>query len=247
MHALIDLDILCYEMGNAKDPDDGYPLPWPLVQSRVDERIDHIIDATEAVTWQGYLTGEGNFRVNTATIRPYKGTRDRSSRPFWYEGIYRYLRYDRGAEVIRGFEADDAIAIYGGGDETIRCSRDKDLLQLPGWHYQWPGWNDKPKQPFYVSEIDGIRNFYTQMLTGDTADNIPGLFGVGPKSKSVLRIRDYETELDCFREVKEQYELRFGSYWDMFMCENGRLLWLLRHNEDDWFKRQKELAACLGE
>ena len=39
MHALIDLDILCYEMGAAKD-EDGEPLDWTLVQHRVDSRID---------------------------------------------------------------------------------------------------------------------------------------------------------------------------------------------------------------
>ena len=49
-----------------------------------------------------------------------------------------------------------------------------------------------------------------------------------------------------FQEVKVQYELRFGSYWDMFMCENGRLLWLLRHEDDDWYRRQKELSEALG-
>lgn len=245
MHALIDLDILCYEMGNASDPDDGLPLAWPLVQWRVDDRIEHIIKATGATSWTGYLTGEGNFRENVATIRRYKGKRNRAERPFWFEGVYRYLRYDLGAEVAQGREADDSIACAAGGEGSVVCSRDKDLLQLPGWHYQWPGWKQPEKPPFYLSEIDGLRNFYSQLLTGDVADNIPGLYNVGPKSATVKRVREFETELDMFREVKEQYELRFGSYWDMFMCENGRLLWLLRHDDDDWYHRQKQLDEQL--
>ena len=245
MHALIDLDILCYEMGNAKDPDTGFPLSWPLVQWRVDERIQGILEATEAESWQGYLTGSGNFRDMVGTIRPYKGTRDRSERPFWYEGVYRYLERDRGATVIHGMEADDGISI-DSGDDTIICSRDKDLLQVPGWHYIWPGYEQQERPPFYVSDLEGLRFFYSQLLTGDTADNIPGLYNVGPKSACVARVNQADNELDMFKEVKEQYELRFGSYWDMFMCENGQLLWLLRSKDDNWYVRQKELSARLG-
>ena len=48
MYALLDLDILCYEMGSAKQEDGEAPLQWPLVESRVDARINQILEATEA-------------------------------------------------------------------------------------------------------------------------------------------------------------------------------------------------------
>lgn len=244
MHALIDCDVLVYEMASLKD-DEGYPITWGLLQGLIDKHLDGIIDAVDADTWQGYLTGKGNFRNDIATIRPYKGGRDHSNRPFWFSAVYNYLRDNRGSTVVDGMEADDAIAIQHNlsGGNTVLCSRDKDLRQVAGWHYNWPfGKKQELRDPFWISEIDGLRNFYIQLLTGDSTDNIPGLFGVGPRAASVLRTENYSSELEMFREVKEQYELRFGSYWDMFMAENGRLLWLLRHEEDDWYDRQRWLT-----
>lgn len=249
MHALIDADIFCYEIGCATQEDKITPLEWPLVMWRIEARIDQILEATEAESWQGYLTGVGNFRDEIGTIQVYKGSRDRTGRPYWYSGIYNYLRDSRNCLVVDSMEADDAISIehYASSGATICCSRDKDLRQIPGWHYTWPSWRQEERQPYYIDEMGGLRFFYEQLLTGDIADNIPGLYGVGAKSAIVKRLQDYETELEMFQEVKEQYMLRFGSYWDMFMCENGRLLWLLRHEGDDWYTRQKELTALDAE
>ena len=246
MHALIDSDILCYEMGSATD-DEGHPLKWPLVRARVDSRIEQILEATEAESWQGFLTGRDNFRERVATIKPYKGERKRSERPFWYAGVFDYLRDVKRAAVIHGMEADDAIAIehHNSSGTTVICSRDKDLRMVPGWHYVWPAWTQPEQKPFYVTELDGLRAFYSQLLTGDRVDNILGLYGVGVKSACVQRLKEYGTELEMFAEVKAQYEMRFGSYWDMFMCENGRLLWMLRSKDDDWYGRQKALDNSL--
>lgn len=231
-------------MGSMKDKDTGHPFPWPIIRKLLDERIEFILNAVEAPTWQGYLTGKDNFRETTATILPYKGHRNRGDRPFWYYGIYNYLRDVRSAIVVDNREADDQLAIHHVDDDssTVLCSRDKDLLQVPGWHYTWPSWKQEEQTPRWISELEGLRFFYGQMLTGDSADNIPGLYNVGPKAACVKRIQEYVTELQMFNEVKHQYELRFGNYWDMFMAENGRLLWMLRHEDDDWYDRQKELT-----
>ncbi len=272
MHALIDLDILCYEMGSAKD-EEGEPLDWTLVEHRVNSRIDQIINAAQAISWQGYLTGTDNFRELVATIRPYKGKRNRGDRPFWYQGVYNFLRDERDAIVVDNYEADDAIAIAqvaaphlinGVMVDTVICSRDKDLMMVPGKHYSWSFfnsvdtktvdlakifWPELKKAERHVIDVDklyGTKFYYCQLLTGDSVDNIPGLYGVGYKSSLVKRVREAENELDCFKIVKEQYELRFGTYWDMFMCENGKLLWMLRDEDDDWYDRQKDLTDQLN-
>jgi hypothetical protein len=36
-----------------------------------------------------------------------------------------------------------------------------------------------------------------------------------------------------YNHVQKHYEDRFGSYWEMFMHENARLLWMLRSEDDD--------------
>jgi hypothetical protein len=244
MHALLDADIFLYEMGSALD-DEGNPLAWNLVQARLDARINQILDAVQAETWQGYITGKGNFRDGLSTIKDYKGNRDRSARPFWHQAVHQYLVQDRAVAVCHGIEADDQIAM-DHGEGTIICSRDKDLKQVPGWHYSWPSWKQEEQHPYYINETDALRFFYKQLLTGDPTDNILGLYGVGAKAACVQRIDTYSTELDMFSEVKEQYELRFGKYWPMFMEENGALLYLLRHPEDSWNAQMSRMRQSTG-
>lgn len=242
MHALIDTDILCYEMGSLKFPDTGNPLPWPIVRDRIDLRIEQIQLATEASSWEGFLTGKGNFRDEIATIRPYKGNRVRADRPFWYQAVYLYLVNERNCTVIEGSEADDAIASLAG-EGSIICSKDKDLLQVPGWHYTWSVFGQEEKTPFFITEVEGLRNFYKQLLTGDSTDNILGLYGVGTKSTLVKKLDELTTELEMFEHVYKQYQDRFGSYCLTFMIENGSLLWLVRNsNKFEWTDRALELT-----
>lgn len=242
MHALIDADIFLYELGSATD-DEGNPLKWELVRARLDSRIDQILDATEAETWQGYITGDGNFRNEVATIKPYKGNRDRWARPFWYQTIHQYLTQERAVQICHGIEADDRIAM-DHGDRTIICSRDKDLKQVPGWHYSWPSWKQEEQVPHFIDEVSANRFLYKQLLTGDITDNILGLYGIGPKAACVQRIDECDTELQMFLEVKEQYELRFGAHWEMFLEENGALLYLLRHEGDSWNAQMRRMRMC---
>lgn len=224
-------------------PDTNVPLPWGIIKNLIDERIELIQERTKAESWQGYLTGKDNFRYKVATIQPYK--EGRGEKPFWYEGIRQYLIENRNVIVVNGYEADDALAINGGSQDAVICSRDKDLRQVPGWHYSWEAGLSKERPMYWISELDGYRNFFVQCLIGDPVDSIPGLYQVGEKAACVQRVEAASTELEMFQEVKTQYQQRFGSYWDMFLCENGRLLWMLRTEDDDWWKRQKEFTKEL--
>ncbi|MEI2422715.1 hypothetical protein V6O07_20725, partial [Arthrospira platensis SPKY2] len=106
-----------------------------------------------------------------------------------------------------------------------------DLKMVPGWHYRWDTSTLKEIPPLQISEEEGLKWFYTQMLTGDPTDNIPGLYMVGPvKAKKLLE--GLTEPLSLYSTVQKEYELRFGSYWRMFMHENARLLWMLRTPTD---------------
>ena len=67
-------------------------------------------EATDADELRLFLTGSKNFRVDIATIKPYKGNRP-DSKPLHYQAIKDYLIGKWGAEVTTGYEADDKLSI----------------------------------------------------------------------------------------------------------------------------------------
>ena len=67
-----------------------------------------------------------------------------------------YLVKEYKAEVCDGQEADDALGI-NQTDQTIICTIDKDLLMIPGQHYNFV------KEEFKtVTYLDGLKHFYMQ-------------------------------------------------------------------------------------
>ncbi len=252
MKALIDADIFQYEFGNATD-DEGRPLSWPLVQARVQGRIESIVEATGADSYQLYITSDdkSNFRFNVATIQPYKDNRKNKEKPRWYDQIRNFLKDHRSAIEIHGMEADDALSIAQYSNyhlytketlkrQTVICSRDKDLHMVPGWHYGWSAGKQKEKPLWWQDEISGLRSFYKQLLLGDTVDNIPGLYGVGKSSKLITDLDSRSTDLEMYESVYAQYHKRFGSYAEQFLIENARLLWMLQEEGQLWEPPTKE-------
>lgn len=241
MIALIDGDVLLYQFGSCKD-DEGHPLKWPFVQQRLDAKIHGIAEDAEASDYVIHLSGDNNFRKDVATIRPYKGNRP-SEKPFWHAKVKDYLSSSRKHKVFiaEGMEADDSMSIdqCASNGTTVICSPDKDLKMVPGYHYQWSTTTLKEKPRWLVTEEEGLLWFFTQLLMGDPTDNIPGLYGIGGvKAKKILD--GTETPLQMYERVKKEYELRFGSYWKMFMDENAKLLWMLRTPDDDIAERLQE-------
>jgi 5'-3' exonuclease len=97
------------------------------------------------------------------------------------------------------------------------------MMQIPCKHYNFG--RDKW---YTVNEWDGLKFFYTQILTGDTADNIIGLHRVGPKTAEKM-LDGATTEQEMFRRCVEAY----GGDTDR-VVENARLLWLRREEGELW-------------
>lgn len=213
-----------------------------------------------------YLSGENNFRDKIATIKPYKGNRDRDEmRPYWFESLKEYLIDDWDAEVVDGMEADDKLGIeqyldFSCAKEglafeakpkkegtsiaqtfsgTIISTIDKDLNMIPGWHY-----NFVKKEKFWVDEFEALRNFYTQMLVGDTSDNILGVPGIGAQTTEKL-LAYAKNEKEMYKIVHEVYQNnrdKFALFTqldvDEIIKEQANLLWI-RRSEDDVWKQPK--------
>jgi hypothetical protein len=118
-------------------------------------------------------------------------------------------------------------------NETIICTLDKDLLQVPGSHFSWEisgkGWT-RPDRFVEQTELEGLRLFYEQCLKGDTSDNIKGIEKIGEKKAKVM-LAGCQSEQEMFNIVRNLY----GNDDEFIM--NARVLWILRSIDDDWKKR----------
>src|SRR5574344_1182099 len=170
------------------------------------------------------------FDSRTPTFRhelykEYKATRQKTPDDLhaqvpWIEEILTAL----GVPVLRvdGFEADDIIATVATkcAAEKRNCrilSGDKDLMQLvtSSCEVMKP---DKANGGWLVDGIDGVKEEWGILpakmldllsLTGDTADNIPGVKGVG--DKTALKLLDQYGTLDGIYEHADEIKGALGE------------------------------------
>jgi len=276
MQALIDADILVYEVGFAaqyKD-DDGEPQVrgWDWVEEALLQRIKEI----ESEVWAdephrfflttseyaydeycktergareaGETTYKENFRASVATSKPYKGSR-KQEKPFHYRNIICHFIHQLGAEVVQGVEADDVISMElvkaaKEGREVVCCSRDKDLAITPGLHYRWSCGKQLAWGPELVTKLGyikmegnklrgcGLSFFYSQMITGDGADNIPGLPRYGPK-KAYNALVDCKSEEELKKVTLDLYKEVIGDGWEEYAREQSKLLYMIQELDED--------------
>jgi len=194
----------------------------------LDNTLLAIADATRTEDFRIFIGGSNNFRDKVATLRPYKGRRDRSLKPTHFYALRDYLLNEWSAEVIDGMEADDALGINHTTD-TIVCTIDKDLQMIPGWNYNWVTGDMR-----LIGESEATRFFYMQLLTGDNTDNIQGVVGIGTKRATAL-LSECETEKEMFDVCLKAYKNNYEE-----LLENGTLLWIKRTELDDEFKHHIE-------
>lgn len=202
----------------------------------VKTKLQDIIKNTGATSYRVFIKGKGNFRDELAVTRKYKGNRDPSHRPTYEPQIREYLINHWNAEVVDGQEADDLCSILqceafnstGTWDTTVLASPDKDLLNTPGWAY-----NYHTGIKIFVSELEAWRNFYEQLLSGDSSDNVVGVEGIGKVGAKKL--------LENCTTPKEMFEICYDKYVECYkeeastkLSEFASLLYIRRKPEDVW-------------
>jgi len=232
--ALIDGDVLCYEGGFASDAGaraQGMPHePLSFCLNGVKEKINSLRNIVEADDVLIFLSNPATgYRVEA--FPEYKANRDPTHRPHWYKEIKEYL-LDKHQAVLSepGDEADDALGIAQtemikeGAYMPVLCTKDKDLDMIPGWHYNWSK-NRKDNGLYYVNELEANKIFYKQVLTGDSTDNIPGMFKIlGKKATAKWR-----SPIDDMHTEKEMYEYVLGVYKDSHIVQQiANLVWIKR-------------------
>jgi 5'-3' exonuclease len=192
----------------------------------VKNTIKKVLDELEPDGFTVVLSGPTNFRNSIATIKGYKANRDSAHRPVHGPAIVEYLVSNYPHVISVDEEADDVIgykhyAMYQNDPfSSIIASTDKDLDMIPGLHY-----NFVKLQKYYVSDTVADHNFYKQLLTGDSTDNIQGVPGIGPAKAAKLLADTKRTMYDIVREVYNN---------DEALLENARLLWIRRKENEIW-------------
>jgi hypothetical protein len=230
MIALIDGDIVLYRSSASCEPTKAKPFleeEW-VATERLKELMARILLETKADDYTVYIGSGSNFRYS---IYPdYKSNRT-SPKPTHYAELRRYLLDNYKVEVAENMEADDLLCInqYKHGDESIICSIDKDLLQIPGKHYNFV------KNVFsYVSPLEGLQNFYKQLIAGDGTDNIPSYDGKIRHSIPKF-ISDLCAPIDGMFKEEEMYNYCLDVYVnDDTLHRNAQLLYTLRNENETW-------------
>lgn len=253
--AIVDADSIVYQVGYvvaSLDEDEKY------AHDLLDASIASILDFSHASEIELYIGTSTNYRKELATIQVYKGNRKDSTRPEFYDSIRKRMVKKHRARACHGEEAEDAVGIRANQfydfDNFVVCNVDKDVDMIPGRHY-----NYRTKKNYFVTPHQAMRNFYFQLVTGDSTDNIPGLYHLlieddelplahkfrysRYKSKLIGDLSQLNTEVEMFDHVMDIYK-EYGEldrHKGKRILEVARLLWIRRHILEMW-----EPPTCRG-
>lgn len=239
--ALIDGDVVVYKAGFGSDAvakahgKTHEPLEYCL--HAVKETLTSLMDETRSTDAVVFLSHPVNFRE--LIFPDYKANRDVNHKPYWYPEIRDYLLdYWDAQYSLEGDEADDALGIAQmqalvDDRETIIVTNDKDLDMIPGLHFNFSK-TKKEKGVYETEDPEGLRLFYRQMLTGDSTDNIPGMF----RKMKVKATSQWLDPLDGMTRNTEMLAYIRDVYKDdEFVQMIGSLLWIKREAGAFWGKQ----------
>lgn len=235
---LVDGDALAYATAGNDDT------PIGVARRNLLDKIAH----AQAVSGAGAVkilttapSSHKGFRFAVARVKPYQGHRKNSRRPKNWAALRTMLETGviPNVELTTTAEADDLFGKYStiaGPGNVVIYTEDKDMRMVPGWHLDWDTHTMHYVGPevwdvTYNDKAFGRKWFWTQMLQGDSADNIPGLprFNgalMGPKTAAKYLAGLNEPHTVGF--VTAAYEQTYRERWPVEMLEQGILLWMRR-------------------
>lgn len=243
MIALLDGDIVLHRCAGSCEPTKIKPFveEKEVALFRMQDLISNILKATEANEFKIFIGDGKTFRH--AIYPEYKANRTRP-RPTHYEFLKDILLKDYPTTLVKEIETDDRLGIEQTtySLESVICSIDKDLLQIPGHHY-----NFVKQLRTFVSPSDGYRTFYRQLITGDATDNIPAFDGKLRNSipqfiqKILDPIDEMSDEWDMYAYVRGLYCQQGEEETDK-MLRNAHLLYIHKKENDEWQKPQANMT-----
>ena len=212
MILLVDADSLifasCYKKREHKD-DERFYKDIEDSKAKFDEQFMSIVNKLEdmynverVITFSG---SKGNFRKLITPV--YKANRKKQELPPLLDEMHQFVKDEYNSVWGFGIETDDIVARYWkelsnevGRNNVMIVSIDKDYKQFPALIYNY---HYKHKEVLDISEDEALYNFYEQMITGDSADNVKGIKGRGVKYAQKY-LADCNTK---YQYTKKMYDL----------------------------------------
>ncbi len=191
MFMALDTDILLYRAASAAETEIEWDTDiWSLytdlkeAKSIFNAQIENIKQRLQVEDFICCLSDhKSNFRKE---IDPsYKSNRKGTRKPVGYTALVDWVRDTYKSLSKPSLEADDVMSLLATKEENIgKCiivSDDKDMLSCPTKVYR-----PTRDELLDIRPAQADAYFFTQVLTGDTADGYPGCKGVGEKTAAKI-------------------------------------------------------------
>lgn len=244
---LIDADSMAYRAALAHGPTmmQGFDDDDPALELKGDPSaafaaftesyrwlLDTFVSSYHGISYSDFrlcFTGPNNYRKNIPGTK-YKAQRGPSPE------VLKPLRQRIETELAHvvfvdpRLEADDLLGLnkYRGDGLTLIVSEDKDLLQLPGWSLNPRHPEDLPR---FTTEPEGYGFLLRQLITGDPADNVKGLWRLGASAAHGMVNDSYlGLSLSTILMTAEQQQRRWPEK-DINVERDLQLLYILRGDD----------------
>lgn len=177
--------------------DDGF--------GRIVEEVQEVYpELSEVIVFNG---SRNKYRKEIS--KDYKANRKKQERPPVLNDLHNYVKEQYNSVFSDYYETDDMVATYWrqasdelGTDNVMIIAIDKDYMQFPALIYNY---HYTKKHFIKLSKEDAYRNFYTQMIVGDSSDNVNYCKGYGKKYAEKL-LSDKKTKFSMQRAVYTLYK-----------------------------------------
>lgn len=220
----------------------------------IKQKVDNIVEASGCEDYLVCIQGEGNFRkYYQSEFVQYKA--HRPPKPLLYQECFEYTvnKYKGRCVVVDGEETDDFVN-YMAWDAYERAYKakdrdsskvviayvDKDIVANGRGFYL--NYNKLEDGIFWNDALSQTNKFWTQVLQGDQADNIPGIEKVADVTKSLYKLKSSgcgpksaesilsgcQAEKEMAERVIDAYKASWPDNWMKRLQDNCFFLYLRR-------------------
>lgn len=205
MYILIDADSLIFATAvttnNIESARDGFDWRYNGIMYDLKQKFE--LDGVFM-----FSGSKGNFRK--LITKKYKANR-KQELPEHLGELHSYVQNEYNSIYKYGVETDDVIASYWrravdnvGADNVVIVALDKDYKQFPCVFYNYTS-----KEYYKITEEQALVNFYTQMVEGDSADNVNYCKGYGKawcKKNLIVGMSKYSLVKTVYSVFKTLYK-----------------------------------------